>query len=161
MIVYHGSNTIFEKPNLSHSRKELDFSKGFYLTEIYEQAKKWSERKKNIEKTAKSYVLKFDLNDKIFSELKVLRFNSYSKEWLDFISICRSGKDNTDFDVVVGGIANDKVFDTIELYFDNLISADEAIGRLKYETVNSQICIRKQEAIDKYLKYLGADVVNG
>ena len=38
MIVYHGSNVIFEKPNLKHSRKELDFSKGFYLTEIYEQA---------------------------------------------------------------------------------------------------------------------------
>ena len=53
------------------------------------------------------------------------------------------------------------MFDTIELYFDNLISADEAIGRLKHETVNSQICIRKQEAIDKYLKYVGADVVNG
>lgn len=33
---------------------------------------------------------------------------------------CRSGKDITDYDLVMGGVANDKVFNTVELYFDGL-----------------------------------------
>ena len=31
------------------------------------------------------------------------------------------GKDATDNDLVVGGVANDKVFNTVELFFDGLI----------------------------------------
>ena len=161
MIVYHGSNTLFERPDLKYSRKELDFSKGFYVTELYEQAKKWSERKRSMDLKVKSYVLRFELDEMAFLNKKVLKFDTYSKEWLDFISVCRSGNDKTDYDIVIGGIANDKVFDTIELYFDNLISADEAIGRLKYEKINSQICLRKQEIIDRYLKYIGVDEIYG
>ena len=47
------------------------------------------------------------------------------------------------------------------LLSDNLISADDAIGRLKYEKVNNQICIRKQELINKYLRFIKADKISG
>ena len=40
----------------------------------------------------------------------MLKFDSYSEEWLDFILNCRSGKDSMDYDFVAGGVANDKVF---------------------------------------------------
>ena len=116
MIVYHGSNIIVDKPNIEFSRKELDFSKGFYVTEIYEQAEKWSKRKSN--EYDISYVSTYELDNNIFIKEKVLRFDSYSKEWIDFISKCRAAKDDTDYDVVVGGVANDKVFDTIERQFN-------------------------------------------
>ena len=43
------------------------------------------------------------------------------------------GKDATDYDLVVGGVANDKVFNTVELFFDGLIDKAEAIKRLRYE----------------------------
>ena len=59
----------------------------------------------------------------------MLKFDSYSEEWLDFILNCRSGKDLTDYDLVVGGVANDKVFNTVELFFDGLIDQVEAINR--------------------------------
>ena len=36
----------------------------------------------------------------------------------DFILNCRSGKDSTNYDLVVGGVANDKVFNTVELFFE-------------------------------------------
>lgn len=51
-------------------------------------------------------------------ELKVLKFDSYSEEWLEFILNCRREKDMTDYDLVVGGVANDRVFNTVELYFE-------------------------------------------
>lgn len=51
-------------------------------------------------------------------------------------------KDSTDYDFVVGGVANDKVFGTLELFFDGLIDKTEAINRLRYEKQNLQICFR-------------------
>lgn len=61
--------------------------------------------------------------------------------------------DSADYDIVSGGVANDRVFDTIELYFENLISRSEAIGRLAMEKPNMQICFRRQEIMDNYLKF--------
>ncbi len=73
--------------------------------------------------------------------------NSDSEEWLDFILNCRSGKDSTDYDLVVGGAANDKVFNTVELFFDGLIDKTEAINRLRYEKPNLQISFRTEKAL--------------
>ena len=81
-------------------------------------------------------------------------FNSYDKEWLDFVPKCRSGKDDTDFDLVIGGIANDKVIQTLDRYFAGELSQDQALGLLKYERPNIQYCIRSQKMIDECLKHL-------
>ena len=45
MIVYHGSTEIIKEPDVLHSKKYLDFGKGFYITNFEEQAKKWAIRK--------------------------------------------------------------------------------------------------------------------
>ena len=45
------------------------------------------------------------------------------------------------YDIIIGGVANDKVFDTIELFFDGLIDKNMAIQLLKYEKPNLQYCI--------------------
>ena len=82
-----------------------------------------------------------------------------SEKWLDFILNCRKGKDSTDYDIVIGGVANDKVFNTVELYFDNLIDKKEAIRRLRYEKPNLQICFRTQKAIEAYLHYEGSEQI--
>ena len=84
--------------------------------------------------------------------------NSDSEEWLNFILNCRSGKDSTDYDLVVGGVANDKVFNTVELFFDGLIDKMEAINRLRYEKPNLQICFRTEKALS-LLHFEGSIVV--
>ena len=89
----------------------------------------------------------FEYNENREDELKTLKFDSYSEDWLDFILNCRSGKDTTDYDLVVGGVANDKVFNTVELFFDGLIDKTEAINRLRYEKPNLQICFRTEKAL--------------
>lgn len=33
----------------------------------------------------------------------------------------RRGKDASDYDIIIGGVANDKIFNTVELFFDGLI----------------------------------------
>lgn len=72
---------------------------------------------------------------------------------------CRRGKDTTEYDLVVGGIANDKVFNTVELYFDGLIDKAEAIRRLRFEKPNLQICFRSQRALEGYLHFEGSEVI--
>ena len=87
--------------------------------------------------------------------LKILKFDSYSEEWLDFILKCRREKDDSDYDIVAGGVANDKVFNTVELYCAQLIDKKEAIRRLRYEKPNMQICFRTEEAL-KQLYFKGS-----
>ena len=41
MILYHGSYLDIRKPDLKHSRDNVDFGRGFYTTPISEQAVKW------------------------------------------------------------------------------------------------------------------------
>lgn len=153
MKVYHGSRVIVEKPDTVHSRKRVDFGSGFYVTPLPEQAKGLCRRFLSIGQNA--YVSSYELDDIVFEadDVKTLIFDAYTEEWLDFVFDCREGRDKSDYDVVMGGVANDKVFDTVELYFQDMVSKEEALKRLKYEKPNSQICIRTQSVIDTYLHY--------
>jgi len=151
MILYHGSYVEIKEPSLSFSRDNLDFGKGFYVTPIWEQAKKWAHR--FMRRGKNGIISVYSIDEAILNSDLVLKFESYSEEWIDFILKCRRGLDNTDYDIVIGGVANDKVFNTVELYYENLIDKAEAIKRLKYEKPNQQICFRSQEIMDRYLKF--------
>ncbi len=157
MILYHGSYVEVNKPDLSYSRRNVDFGRGFYVTPIEEQAEKWCG--KFVRRGQDGFISKYQLNETVFEEKKVLHFETYSEEWLDFILCCRRGNDTTDYEVVIGGVANDKVFNTVELYFDGLIDKAEALKRLKYEKPNLQVCLRTQEVLDKYLIFEGSEMV--
>lgn len=157
MILYHGSYLEIQSPDLTHSRENVDFGRGFYTTPIYIQAVKWCEKFKRRGKAG--IVSCYEFDERAYQELKVLEFDSYSEEWLDFILNCRRGKDSADYDIVIGGVANDKVFNTVELYFDNLIDKKEAIRRLRYEKPNLQICFRTQIALGTYLRYEGSEQI--
>ncbi len=145
MTLYHGSYLEIAKPDLKHSRANLDFGSGFYTTPIYEQAVKWCGKFKRREK--EGIVSCYEFDEDSYGLLKVLKFDSYSEQWLNFIMNCRSGKDTTEYDLVIGGVANDKVFNTVELFFDGLIDKAEAIKRLRYEKPNLQICFRTEIAL--------------
>lgn len=158
MIVYHGSSIEVNRPDIYHSRDNVDFGKGFYITPIEEQAHKWAARFKRHQGHGILSVYEFDV-DACKSCGKVLEFGGYTEEWLDFITTCRRMENKSEYDIVIGGVANDKVFNTIELYFEGLIAKEEAIKRLRYEKPNLQICIRNQELIEKYLHFLKSEEI--
>ena len=157
MILYHGSYLEIVKPDLQHSRPNVDFGLGFYTTPLREQAVKWCGKFKRRGKTG--VVSRYVLDDEAFHQLKVLDFDSYSEAWLDFILVCRSGKDKSDYDIVMRGVANDRVFNTVVLYFDGLIDKAEAIERLRYEKPNMQVCLRTERALNSYLHFEGSESV--
>ena len=61
--------------------------------------------------------------------------------------------------MVTGGIADDKVFNTIDLYFSGNISKEEALKRLKFIHPNHQICILNQDILNKHLHFLRSDEI--
>ena len=154
MKLYHSSNIIVEHPDASHSRKYLDFGCGFYLTSLYEQAVKYAQRFKRRGQQAWLNTYEFAID---FKQWKVLQFATYDAQWLDFVSRCRSGENVGDYDMVIGGIANDKVILTLDRYFAGEISQDEALGLLQFEKPNIQYCIRSEKMMQDCLTYIKSE----
>ena len=157
MILYHGSNSEVRQPDLLHSRKNIDFGAGFYMTPIYEQAVKWCGKFKR--QSGVGILSRYVFDESALEKCKALRFEDYSEAWLDFVMTCRRGQDSSDYDIVIGGVANDKVFNTVELFFDGLIDKNEAIKRLRYEKPNMQYCFRNDEIMERYLRFEGSETV--
>ena len=151
MKLYHSSTQTVEHPDIQHSRDYLDFGKGFYLTSIYDQAVRYGQR--FIRRNRPSWLNTYEFSDNL-EGWKVLRFESYDKAWLDFVSKCRAGEDDTDYDMVVGGIANDRVILTLDRYFAGELSQEEALGLLKYEKPNIQYCIRSEQMLQDCLTFV-------
>lgn len=154
MRVYHGATAEIRFPLVHVGRRDLDFGKGFYVTPIMEQASSWACRPANKHKEHWLNVYDIDYNA-IISEFHSKTFRSYNEEWLDFILSCRQGEDKWEaFDFIEGGIANDRIFSTIELYTSHLISKQEALSRLIYENPNQQMCIINQKIINQHLTFI-------
>ena len=153
MLIYHASDIIVDKPDTIHSRTNLDFGKGFYATVIREQAERYALRfilrnRKGILNTYE-YTPAKDLNIKCF--------DAYDSDWLDLVAACRLGEEvYKQYDVICGGIANDRVFNTLDLYFSNQMTKEEALKRLIFEKPNQQICFTNQRAIERCIELVGA-----
>ena len=154
MRLYHSSNMIVEHPDTQHSRRYLDFGRGFYLTSLHEQAVRYAQRFKRRGQSA--WLNTYELSDNLES-WNIKKFGSYDKEWLDFVSKCRSGEDVGNYDMVVGGIANDRVILTLDRYFTGEISQEETIGLLKFEKPNIQYCIRSEKMLNACLTYIKSE----
>jgi hypothetical protein len=159
MNLYHGSFTAVPTPDLSFCRDTTDFGKGFYTTTIQAQAEKWAARYKRRQGSGVVSVYEIDEGE-LRKNVPVLEFDTYSVEWLDFIIRCRRGEPGRgepagNYGIVIGGIANDDVFNTLTVFFRGFIDKTEAIKRLRYEKPNIQYCFKTQTVMDKYLIYKG------
>jgi hypothetical protein len=158
MIVYHGGTEIIKSPLTHVGRDNLDFGKGFYVTAIKEQAVRWAESIAS-RREQQAVVNCYELNrNAILSEARCKLFEAYDLEWLEFIAANRCGNSSVEiYDYIEGGVADDRVIDTINLYIAGLMDAQTALSRLSFFQPNNQICITNQSIIDKYLIYYGTE----
>ena len=152
MILFHGTTEIIESPNVSFSKNYLDFGKGFYLTTYQKQAEKWALRKA-LRKQKSAIVNVYELSADL-DKYNVLQFKQENEKWLDFVCACRKGNNiYIDYDIIIGAVANDDVFKTIDMYFRGIWSKKKALDELRYYKMNDQICIISQEVLDKELVF--------
>lgn len=133
MTVYHGSYTKVNCPKVIKGRNTKDFGPGFYCTVIREQAERWAKRYDTPK--LNTYTVRMD------THLKILEFKEMTEEWLDFIINCRHGVPH-DYDMVIGAMANDQIYNYISDYIDGVITKDQfwSLARFKYPTHQINFC---------------------
>lgn len=155
ITLYHGSYTQVNAPRVNAGRRNLDFGKGFYVTNLKLQAEKWAiiiGGRHNDDDWG--VVSEYGFDDSSLEKYNVLRFADYDIPWLDFVVANRRGEDAAQgYDAVEGGVANDQVIDTVEDYEQGRITAEQALDQLRFKKPNHQLCIRNQEIIDRHLQF--------
>lgn len=138
-VIYHGSYTKIEYPEIRKHRFTKDFSWGFYCTEIKEQAEKWAS------KFTTSVVNVYEIKD--ISELNIKFFEGYNDEWLDFVVSCRSGNTHN-YDVVIGPMADDTIYDYIEAYTLGYMNKHKFFELMKFKYPTHQISFHTIKALN-------------
>ncbi|ACD53049.1 hypothetical protein ST12_11860 [Clostridium botulinum] len=155
LVLFHGTNTVFDKIDLKRSKDKRDFGKGFYTTTLEAQSKSWAQNMFIRYGGSGIYVMKFKLKD--ISDLKVKEFKGLDEEWLNMIKNNRlNGGIQHDYDVVIGPVADDNTMRTVALYVDGIYNESMAIEQLKFSKSNNQVSLHTIRALSK-LEFLGRD----
>lgn len=160
VIVFHGGTNVIEHPICKLGRLNLDFGQGFYVTNLRKQAVSWASQMADRRKT-QPVLNRYRLcREAILAEARCKVFSAYDHDWLEFIVANRRGLNFAkDFDYVEGGVANDRVIDTINLYMAGLMDIDTALLRLSEHQPNNQVCLLNQVITDKYLLFDGTETI--
>ena len=88
MRLYHGSNVVIESINLAMCRPYKDFGKGFYLTDMEEQAKQMAKRVSRIY-GGSPVVNTFEIQDDFrkMSDIKIKDFGIQTTEEYYFVNM--------------------------------------------------------------------------
>ncbi len=149
MTVYHGGYRAIPEPRIILSRNTKDFGSGFYCTVIREQAERWAKRYNT--PVVSSYAVRLN------TDLKILEFQTMTEKWLDFIIDCRNGVSH-DYDIVIGAMANDQIYNFIADYIDGIITREQfwSLARFKYPTHQINFCT---ETALKCLEFIASEEV--
>ena len=160
IIVYHGGTEVVKTPICRFGRPNLDFGQGFYVTYLREQAVSWALQMADRRKQQPVLnVYRID-RETILSKFRCKIFHAYDEDWLGFIVASRKGENVADdYDYIEGGVVNDRVIDTVNLYMAGLMDLDTALARLSEHQPNNQMCLLNQEIVDKHLTFNGTEAI--
>ena len=159
MILYHGSNMVVEKPRLIEQNRFLDFGYGFYTTTNRAQAENFA-RKVIVRRGGTPTVNVYEVDDHISRELlNMKRFNAPDEEWLNFVSAHRNGTyAGEQYDLIIGAVANDDVYRTLQVYSTGLLTKEQALEALKIKKLFDQYVFATDKAIS-LLKFMTSEEV--
>lgn len=151
MILYHGSNTAIASVDLSKCRPYKDFGRGFYLTDIREQARRMAAR--TVRMFGGSPVVtefEFDRQYALESGLSVRRFETPDEEWARFVMANRDidrSQPVHSYDIVIGPVADDTIARLLRLFTENFISEEQLVRELTFSRVTSQYFFHTEAAL--------------
>jgi hypothetical protein len=152
-----------EHPLVALGRKNLDFGQGFYVTTYREQAIQWAMRQQILRRSQEAWlnVYVLDMEKVSAGNYALKRLDGYNNEWLEFIAASRHGQTPWQgYDLIEGGVANDKVVDAVEAYLAGLADVEHTLNKLAYALPNNQICLLNQELIDTCLTFVDSWRIN-
>lgn len=152
MLLFHGSREIVEFPEVRKAIFNKDFYFGFYCTSFKKQAERWATRYGK-----KGYINRYEYTPN--EQLKYLKFEGMTEEWLDFIVACRLGTPHT-YDIVEGPMADDTIFNYVQNFIDKKISRAAFWELAKFNHPTHQISFHTISALNT-LTFEGSEEVYG
>ena len=138
-LIYHGSNVEVSNPKILISGFYKDFGFGFYCTRFEKQAQRWALSRKN-----GSVISVYEYTED--ADLNILRFESMTEEWLDFVLACRRGVEHS-YDIVEGPMADDQIWDYVEDYASGIISREAFWVLAKFKHPTNQIVFTTENTL--------------
>jgi hypothetical protein len=159
MILYHGTNCVFDCIELDKCKPFKDFGRGFYLTEFKEQALQMA-RRTSSRFDGKPVVIRFAFDEVHLKgqSLSYKTFNEPDLDWAIFVINNRNENFaeietplcNTDnkYDIVTGPVANDDLRLSLMLFIDGRLTPDALVEQLRYKKLTQQISFHTRRAVD-------------
>jgi hypothetical protein len=164
--LYHGSVARIEQIDLSLANPKRDFGAGFYTTSSEDQAVRFCRLVAHRNGLAQGIVNSYSLADS--DGLAILRFESASLKWLDFV-LANRGFDHSASegmmvaDLIIGPVADDQVGRTLNLLMTGAYGdphSEEArafaLSLLLPQKLTDQWVFKTSKAAER-LQFLGAE----
>ena len=150
--VFHAGYEEITSPDVFKGRKNADFGQGFYLTDNEEFASRWVREKKGSDIVVNIYELNLE-------DLKVKRFER-NEEWFRYVFSNRRSMSDTlsEYDVIMGPIANDTIYDTLGIMTSGYLADEEAMKLLCIGPSYGQITLKSLKAAEN-LKFLSSKLL--
>ena len=160
MVLYHGSNIQVNVPHIPERLRALDFGAGFYTTSSREQAEKWAKVVTKRRRTGMPTINSYSFPEKIPADIRILKFDSPSADWLDFVVANRKEQPlSMKYDLIIGPVANDSTLPVIDDYADGRYTKAEAIERLLPQKLTDQYAFLTDIALS-LLTFTGSEVLS-
>lgn len=159
MILYHGSNLEINQIDLMKCRPYKDFGRGFYLTDLQDQAMRMAKRVARIY-GGEPIVTCFeaDVDAIIGSNLSVRIFDKPDITWATFVMNNRShtfSETNSkecnlenQYDLVIGPVANDDMALLFRQFEEGYISIETLTKEMTFKQLTKQYSFHTRQAID-------------
>lgn len=148
-ILFHTGFDVIPAPDIRRGRTNADFGQGFYLSPQEDFARRWARSSSG--KT--TWLNRYELSG---AGLKIKRFHR-DQEWFNYIFRNRSGfsDDFSEYDLIIGPIANDTIFNTNGVLSSGLLRPDLALKALQLGPAYEQIVLKTEKAVQA-LRFLDA-----
>ena len=152
ITLYHTGFEKIEQPDIHIGRANADFGQGFYLSDNRDFSRRWARSRRGATTWLNTYTLALD-------GLQVKRFER-DAEWFDYIFRNRSGRADAlaEYDVIVGPIDNDTIYDTWGISTSGLLSREQSLRLLMIGPVYRQTAIKTERAASR-LSFISAQVI--
>lgn len=169
MKIFHGSQSVIERPMFGGGRAGNDFGRGFYCTESEELAKEWG-----VGPMSDGFANAYEID---MGGLNILRLNTRNFSVLNWMAILVSHRqfrvkapiaaasvrylksrfaiEVDAYDIVTGYRADDSYFDFAEAFLNNTITVEQLARALRLGKLGEQVVIKSREAFAR-LRFLGA-----
>lgn len=153
MTLYHAAYLEIREPDIHRGRINADFGQGFYTTDDRDFAYGWAIEKPGFE----VIVNRYELDDRM---LKIKVFDK-NPEWYRYIFANRRLVPDSfsEYDLIIGPIACDTIYDTLGIITSGFLSDEEAMELLLVGDSPRQVVLKTAKAAEN-LHFISSEILS-